>query len=379
MKIRPARLEDGPKIIELYHEVYKGTYPDKSMTDYVSFRKTISETQVFWFVAEIDEQIIGSLVLRYDQDHLLAKAYGGAVLETHQGKKILTHVMQEALNWLRENTAGVEVVYATTRSVHQAAQSLVEHFGFKKLGIFPNTHKAAGDYETHSLAAWFCPKGFQKRFTDYKFHKQLTPWLELVRSEIPDMNLPNEYIDPEPSSKELTSPPTLEIVQAQEFVKYRFNDLDQNHKLEFQFFPFHKPNLLILSADQSIEIFCNLSNDGHCVLIGGKVAANVSYDELITKASHLLRDCGARYIEMIVRADKPKIVDSIMRAKMIPSAFFPALQLKDGKRMDFIVFSRSFEIFDFQKVELKGLNQRYLEEYFKAWKQIHLNPKMLDV
>lgn len=379
MKIRRARLEDGPKIIELYHEVYGGTYPDRSMTDHVAFRQTVADPQVFWFVGEEDENLIASLVLRYDPDHLLAKAHGGAVHSKYQGKKILTQVMQAGLDWLQANTPGVDVIYATTRSVHQAAQNLVDHFGFKKLGIFPNTHKAAGDFETHSLAAWFSPTGFQKRFTDYKFHRQLMPWFELVRSEIPDMNRPEEYIDPEPSTKILTSPPKLEVVQAQEFVKFRFNDLLVNHKLEFEFFPFHKPNLLLLSADQSIEIFCNLSSDGHCVLIGGKVAPNTSYTELIMSASQVLRDNGARYIEMIVRADKPKIVDSIIRAKMIPSAFFPALQLKGDQRWDFIVFSRSFEIFDFQNVRLKGLNQRYLEEYFKAWKSIHLNPQMLDI
>lgn len=379
MKIRRALLEDGPKIIELYYEIYQGTYPDKAMTDHVSFRQTLNDPQVFWFVTEIDDLIVGSLVLRYDQDHLLAKAHGAAVHPKHQGKKIQTLMMRTGLDWLKENTKGVDVVYATTRSVHQAAQSLVDHFGFKKLGIFPNTHRAAGDFETHSLAAWFSPEGFQKRFTDYKFHRKLMPWFELVRSEIPDMDRPDEFIDPEASTKSLVAPPKLEIVQAPEFVRYRFNEEAANHKLEFQFFPFHKPNLLILSADQSIEIFCNLSSDGHCVLIGGRVAPNVDYTELMTSACHLLRDYGARYIEMIVRADKPKIVDSIMRAKMIPSAFFPALQLKNGQRWDFIVFSRSFEIFDFQNVRLQGLNQRYLEEYFKAWKSIHLNPQMLDV
>ena len=132
MKIRRARLEDGPKIIELYYQVYQGTYPDKSMTDNMSFRQTIEDPQVYWFVTEVDEQIVGSLILRYDQDHLLAKAHGAAVHPAHQGKKIQTHILREGLDWLQKNTAGVDVVYATTRSVHQAAQNLVEHFGFKR-------------------------------------------------------------------------------------------------------------------------------------------------------------------------------------------------------------------------------------------------------
>jgi hypothetical protein len=36
-------------------------------------------------------------------------------------------------------------------------------------------------------------------------------------------------------------------------------------------------------------------------------------------------------------------------------------------------------VFDFQNVKLKGLNQVYLEEYFKAWKTMALNPKLLEI
>lgn len=379
MKTRLATALDGSKIIELYQEVYQGTYADPSMTNHKAYRETVSDPAVFWFVCEDGEDVVGSIVLRYDRDHLLAKAHAGVVHPKHQGKGVLTKVMGEALAWLRTNTEGVDVVYATTRSVHEAAQNLVDHFGFRKLGIFPNTHKAAGAYETHSLAAWFSPEGFKKRFTNYKFHQQLWPWFELVRQEIPDMDRPDDFITPDASSKNLLPPPPLELVNAQNFIRHRFTQLQESKALEFQFFPFHRPNLLLLSADQSVEIFCNLSSDGHCVLIGGKVAPNTSYTDLISASTLLLRDNGARYIEMIVRADKPKILESVMRAKMIPSAFFPALQLKEGQRWDFIVFSRSFEIFDFQNIKLKGLNQRYLEEYFKAWKRIHLTPQMLDV
>ena len=106
---------------------------------------------------------------------------------------------------------------------------------------------------------------------------------------------------------------------------------------------------------------------------------NMDYSELFLIANRLLRNAGARYIEVIVRADRPKILESILKAKFIPCGFFPAFQLLGDKRYDFVVFSRSFEIFDFQNVKLKGMNQVYLEEYFKAWKRMSLNPKLLQV
>jgi hypothetical protein len=115
------------------------------------------------------------------------------------------------------------------------------------------------------------------------------------------------------------------------------------------------------------------------VIVGGKMPANQDFSQLFLQSNRLLRDAGARYIEVIVRADRPKILESILKAKFIPCGFFPAFQMIGDKRYDFVVFSRSFEIFDFQNVKLKGLNQVYLEEYFKAWKRMSLNPKLLEL
>jgi hypothetical protein len=114
------------------------------------------------------------------------------------------------------------------------------------------------------------------------------------------------------------------------------------------------------------------------VIVGGKMPNTMNFTELFLHSNRLLREAGARYIEVIVRADKPKILESILKAKFIPCGFFPAFQLIGDQRYDFVVFSRSFEIFDFQNVRLKGLNQVYLEEYYKAWKKMSLNPKLLN-
>lgn len=379
MEIRRVRPEDGFKIIELYHEVYGGDYPDANMRDYLVFKKTCMQPEVHWFIGEENNEIVASLVFRYDQEHLLVKAHGAASHPRMQGKGVMAKIMAYGLEALKRETPGVEVIYATTRSVHEGAQALLDQFGFRKIGIFPNTHKSAGDYETHSLAAWFSPEAFDKRFTEYLIHEQLVSLYDLVRAEIPEMLAPTQALTPEPSSRVLNPPPRLEIVAAPAFAQHRFSQLQEQGTLEFQFLPFHAPNLMVLSADQTVEIFLNFNPDGHCVLIGAKVSEDINYSDLISRVSIILRDYGARYIEMILRADKPKVIDSVLRAKMIPSAIFPAFQLKDGKRWDFIVFSRSFEVFDFQNVKLKGLNQRYLEAYFTAWKRISLNPKMLDV
>jgi ribosomal protein S18 acetylase RimI-like enzyme len=378
MFIRRASIKDGIKIIELYDQIYQGSYPDPCMLEYQSFKDFIKKPNHFWFVADNEGDVVGSLVMNYDPEHLLGKAYGAAVKADFQGHGILTKMMEHGLNYLKDMTPGLEVVYATNRSVNEVAQSLVEKFGFKKLGIFPNTHKSL-EYETHTLAALLTPQALKKRFTHYKMHEEFKALYEIIKTEIPELEDPIEFIDPEPSSRLLRIAPTLEIINSYHFVNYRHDLLTKNGALEFDFFPFHEPNIMISSPDQSIEIFCHLSGDGHCVIIGGKVAENIHYTDLMKRTCLLLRDYGARYIEIILRADKPKILNSIIASKMIPSAFFRAFQLKDGKRYDFVVLSRSYEIFDFQNIRLKGKNQLFLEEYYKAWKKISLNPKLLDI
>jgi glycerol-3-phosphate cytidylyltransferase-like family protein len=279
--------------------------------------------------------------------------------------------------FVRAKTVGVDVIYSTTRTVNEAAQTLTEKLGFKKLGIFPNAHRT-NDYETHCLAAIVYPEALEKRNKNYMIHHEMASLYDIVQKEVGMGEL--ESLVPDKPSKILVEPGELEVVKSPKFVSYRYQHLKNEKQLEFEFFPFHQPNLVIMTPDQSVELFCHLSNvDGYCVIVGGKMPNNLNFTDLFLRANRLLRDAGARYIEVIVRADRPKILESIMRAKFIPCGFFPAFQLVGNRRHDFVVFSRSFEIFDFQNVRLKGLNQVYLEEYYNAWKRMSLNPKLLNL
>lgn len=377
MKVQLASEQDIFQISQLYFDVYQGTYPDPLMKDFGLIRKYIQSDSGFWFITKDENNdVIGSVLAAYDKDNKIAKAFGAVVRNEFRGQGIMEDLLQYGINFLREKTDGVDIIYSTTRTVNEAAQTLTEKLGFKKLGIFPNAHRT-NDYETHCLAAIVYDSALEKRNTNYKLHHEMASLYSLVQNEVG--LAPIESITPDKPTKVLVSPGELEVVKSPKFVSYRYNFLKTEKKLEFEFFPFHQPNLVIISPDQSIELFCHLSAvDGYCVIVGGKMPNNLDFSELFLNANRLLRDAGARYIEVIVRADRPKILESILRAKFIPCGFFPAFQLIGDKRYDFLVFSRSFEIFDFQNVKLKGMNQVYLEEYFKAWKRMSLNPKLLQ-
>ncbi len=378
MKQRLATEADIFQISQLYFDVYQGTYPDPLMKDFSLIKKFINSQEGFWFIAMDDsENVIASVLACYDQENLIAKAFGAVVRTECRGEGIMEKLLGYGIEFLKTKTAGVDVIYSTTRTVNEAAQTLTEKLGFKKIGIFPNAHRT-NEYETHCLTAIITETALEKRFTNYKLHHQLDSLYKIVASEVGLGEL--ETLVPENPSKPLFTPGEIEVLQSPKFVAYRYAFLKNEKKLEFEFFPFHQPNLMIISPDQSIELFCHLSPvDGYCVIIGGKMPSDTNFTELFLMSNRLLRDAGARYIEVILRADRPKILESIMKAKFIPCGFFPAFQKINNQRHDFLVLSRSFEVFDFQNVKLKGLNQVYLEEYFKAWKSMALYPKLLKV
>lgn len=378
MKMLLASEKDIFQISQLYFDIYQGTYPDPMMKDFSQIKKFISSQYGFWFLTKDENDlIIASVLACYDEENLIAKAFGAVVRNEYRGQGIMEELLAYGIHYLSSETKGVDVIYSTTRTVNEAAQTLTEKLGFKKLGIFPNAHRT-NDYETHCLAAIITPAALEKRYKGYKLHHRLDSLYKVVNSELELGDL--EVVIPETPSKTLVIPEELEVIQSPKFVAFRYSTLKTEKKLEFEFFPFHQPNLMLISPDQSIELFCHLSpSDGYCVIIGGKMPNNLNFTDLFLKSNKLLRDAGARYIEVIVRADRPKILESILKAKFIPCGFFPAFQLINNQRYDFLVLSRSFEVFDFQNVKLKGLNQVYLEEYFKAWKSMSLNPKLLNV
>jgi RimJ/RimL family protein N-acetyltransferase len=374
---RLAVSEDAFKIMQLYQEVYDGTYPDPLMRNFEAIVSFIKDPSHFWFVAEIDGRLVASVIVRYDRENLLAKASSAAVLGEFRKHGLMEKLLGFAIGYVQEETAGIDIVYATTRTVHEGAQALTEKLGFKKLGIFPNAHKSV-EVETHCLAAAFSKESLVKRQSPYLLHRRLRDLVAIVSEELPDVT-GLESVEPEESSRTLVAPPVLEVISSEHFVRHRFETLKHEQQLQFTFFPFHEPNLLVTSPDQAVELFCyHEKGDGHAVIIGGKVPENVDYTIFLNQTASMLKTHNVRYIEILIRADKPKIIESILRSKFIPSAFFPAFQLHGEIRYDYVVMSKTFEMFDFQNIRLKGLNQKYLESYYEQWKLTSLNPHLLE-
>jgi len=368
LQLRRASLEDITDILRLYTFAYEGTYPDSTFTDVDKLISTISSGDKFLFVATAEnDKVIASLLFNYDRINKLGKA-GGAIVDTSfRGQNITQKLLKYGIDFINNCEPGIDVLYITTRTVHKAAQVLTQKMGFLQLGIFPNVHKTK-DYETHALAAMYFNGACEKRFTDFEQHPDIGELFNIVRENItlPEMSVATEWMNKNYEGVV----PILEVIKAKEFIKLRMKNLSFSEEIDLAFFPFHTPNILITSPDQKIELFAYVNEiDKHCVITGCKIDREVSFTDLFLKVSNILRDRGIRYIEVIIRANRLNIIDKISKAKFIPCGYVPAFQLEGDKRYDYVVFSRSFEILDFNNLQLTGANAKYLQNYVELWEK----------
>jgi RimJ/RimL family protein N-acetyltransferase len=373
-----AKSSDLPGVIGLFAEIYGSQYPDDTVSNYNKLLNFTKDFEKFIVIAKDPhhDKVIGCVFFHYDSQNFLVKVSGGCVHPDSRGNEITKQIILFGKEYLKQNAKTIDVIFATTRTVHTAAQKLTASLGFKKLGIFPNAHKT-NEFETHCLAALITDEGLKKREKNFSLHPAIYELYQLIRTEFDYGELPEAELHIR--SDYSTEIPPLEIIDAPLYIKRLYAEKAQKECLDLAFYPFYEPNLLITSPAQEIEVYCSLNKeDGHCAIIGILLQQNHSLVEVFKKVKSILRDLGARYIEVITQAKRVKVVNSILESGFIPCGYFPAFQQINNVRYDYVVFSKTFEIFDFSSVELDGINRQFLLYYFDRWKRKALNPKLLE-
>lgn len=381
--IRQAKPIDASAIVRLYQEIYEGTYPDPLMRDTYLLSQALGSSEFCWILALDGETIFGSVAYRIDPTNRVGKSFGAVIDPRYRKSRVAKSMMDFGLEILLANDPPIELIYATTRTVTTAPQRLASSMGYRKLGLFPNVHKTE-NYETHCLASWYAPGTLEKRFVDFGQHPKVAPLFEICAAEcdLPSMRtVDDQTLWDLMATDHPNDPFVVEVVTAPRFVQHRFKmDKEQAPDQDRWFFPFHVPNIVVSSPDQSVEVFAFISEaDKHCVIIGIKDTDGRGFGPILEKTTKVLYDkMNARYLEFIIRADEIAKIDAALELHYIPSAYLPALQLDHDKRHDYVIFSRSFEMLDFRNIELDGVNQQYLRQYFRTWKEASLNRMVLD-
>jgi len=370
--IRLARTQDMRRIQMLYAEVYGGNYAISIITDKEKMRRAIENDSYYWLVAECEGRIIGSLVYALDLPDRLAKAFGAVVSQDYRKLDLARTMMKLVLDDITQTQKLVDVVYATTRTANYAPQKLTESLGFVKLGIFPNTHKVS-ENETHCLTAYFTEEALKKREPRPNLIREIVPFYDLVRKQL-DFEAPvvTEVKSLYAENRHMVPPLPMETITAPAFIKNRYKTLKSNSFFEHAYMPFHEPNLLFITPDQSTEVYLSYNQkDKYSVVIGG-VTREKSSTVVLESIARKLSEMNMAYIEIILDAYTPQLQREAMDARYIPSGYFPCAKKSAGKRCDCIVFSRTFEVLDFRNVKLISLYKNFLREYLALWREHYI-------
>jgi hypothetical protein len=287
-------------------------------------------------------------------------------------------MVNEAVNEICNVKKICDVIYATTRTVSFASQVVLEHIGFVSLGIFPNVRKVQ-THETHGLEVYYSKSAFQNRapapMLILEFKKIYKIAQDIFKFENATFVDKIEEVPEEKSIWFIYEDDVKKVEEAYEKCR-------RNGETISGFFPFHAPNMRFYSEDHKNEIYCNINRcDGHMVIIGFKCQARNFTNLLNSFCRAAQAVTGAKYVELLVSAFEPLVQKQALEARFLPCAYVPAFALNDdGKRIDYLVMSRSFVNLDFTELHLVKNNQKFLEAFMECWYnlQIKLNKASED-
>lgn len=378
--IREAQHTDIEHIIALYFSIYGDTYPLKFGTDRNTIRKVLDSSDYFWpvMVDTDTQEIIGSSVFELDVPHKIGKLSGLVVKPEYRKMSIASKLIDYGCTLLlcehsdRELPA-LNSIYTTTRTLSLGPQLICLKNGFMPMGLFPNAHKLE-NYETVTLMVKYRDGVLEKRQSLTRIPNQLLPILEAQDKVLARTN---HYQTTELS---LTGTPLhkdvkFEIIDAPNYVHQLFKqkEMDENSR----FYPFHQPNILIVSASLEMEIFAYLSPKDRYLVIVSINQPIIKLRGALDKLLLQLEAIGVSYIELLVNLENTESIQVLLDANFQPSATYPAMKTNGEDCQDYIFFSRSMYPLDFRNIKLTAQFHPFLKQYMELW--MNKNLESLEV
>ena len=137
--------------------------------------------------------------------------------------------------------------------------------------------------------------------------------------------------------------------------------------LKFGFFPFHEPNQILSDPTGQVRVFLShQETDGHSSILGVDPGPYEPVSVLLSVAEYC-EDRGAVYLELLVSAYQPELQAAAYLAGFLPCAYFLGAEIREQKRCDVIVTSRTFVPLHFSGLRLTESAKPYLLEFFKVY------------
>lgn len=368
--LREAACEDAPAIRALFEFVYNGKYPDAELQHLAE--DLLVPAQHLCVIATFAERIVGCLMLSADLGQRIGRANRVLVLPEYRKVGLALSMLRLAIDYWCVESAQLDVVYGTSRTVSSAPAKISADAGMLQMGVFPNAVQI-DSMEHLNLEVFFAADALQKRRAPtvilpafqriYNLAmRQLGHSETAALSDLPKLPLSRRSM---PLSMNHDS-----VEVAALFSLYR-----RERRLAHDFFPFHEPNTMLSSADGSTEVFIWYEGTGKRAAIIGYRSERKNTHELLRAVAMAMENYGAAYLEILVQASDPVAQQCAHAARFLPCAYFPALRLeRDGSREDYFVLSRTFRLLDFNDVVISPQNVDFLRAYLAGYYQLYIEP-----
>lgn len=369
--LRRAAESDLEGLRGLYRATYGDRYALPEVVDDERAREVLSGHGWVWLLCECEGRVVGSLIFGWDNEHHLGKSFAGVVDATSRGHKTMQKMLTEGLDRLLFQGDIFDMVYAVVRTfVTPAFHRDLLQLGFIDVGVFPNVRKVR-NYETHGLKICVAPRALERR----RKHPILIPPVEsLYAITASRFNLESPVIDRQAvplvrQSMDLRVElrPVAEAGVAG-MTKSRVQMLRRASRgLQFGFFPFHEPNQILSDPTGKVRVFLShQKTDGHSSILGIDPGPYEPVSVLNSVADYCA-ERGAVYLELLVSAFEPELQAAAYLAGFLPCAYFMGAEVREGRRSDVIVTSRTFVPLHFHGLRLTESAKPYLLEFFKVY------------
>ena len=370
--VRKAKLSDLEPLRALYKATYGDRYALPEVVDDERSREVIRGHGFVWLVAECEKSVVGSLIFGWDPEHRLGKSFAGVVDANFRGGKTMHRMLKEGLDRLLYNGDTFDLVYAVVRTfVTPAFHRDLLKIGFTDVGVFPNVRKVRR-YETHGLKICVSPRMFDNRRKTPKLIPQVSNIYQICSQRYPNLEPPElDYTAVEKAREKIDLRVELAPVAAvgvEGVTRGRIQMLRRSSRgLQFGFFPFHEPNQILSDPTGQVRVFLShQETDGHSSILGVDPGPYEPVSVLLSVAEYC-EDRGAVYLELLVSAYQPELQAAAYLAGFLPCAYFLGAEMREHRRCDVIVTSRTFVPLHFSGLRLTESAKPYLLEFFKVY------------
>jgi hypothetical protein len=372
---REARVADASAIRELFERVYKGKYPLEFGTNVDLLKAEIGDPERHLWLVAVDEKervVIGTMLFTIDPKNRMAKASGGVVLPEYRHYGLGSSLLKKGVRYLAKESRLVDVIYGTSRTVSEGPSKIVAEAGFHKLGVFPNAVQIE-ELEHLNLDVYLTPQGFKsRRQNPYLF----APFYDIYTVARRQLGLERGHLVTERGPLTLSKKKiALNVIKDSKKTIESFRTYAEQKRISNSFFPFHHPNWLLSSEDGGTDVFVWYGGVGKQAFILGFRTDRVNIHDLLDAVAGALQRSGASYVELLVDAYDYMSQREAYAAKFIPSAYFPAMRLaSDGRRDDYFIVSRTFQIIDFTSSFVTPESRPYLKAYMRSYNDLYIEP-----